>query len=143
MQQQTLEAYAARVDMQKELIAKREAEKVKKIRFENLQKSLLKGIGVMNEIKVAQHDIKDYEYGLIIKKLNLDAIEIENKLSNQFSPEADLWEETDAFKFLRELIKDWNEKYEDPGELIKRDIEKRNPLLEKWNMATEEVLDRA
>ena len=81
MQQQTLEAYAARVDMQKELIAKREAEKVKKIRFENLQKSLLKGIGVMNEIKVAQHDIKDYEYGLIIKKLNLDAIEIENKLS--------------------------------------------------------------
>ena len=46
-----------------------------------IKKRLVKVMKVEEEIQVAQHNIKDYEYDLINAKLNLDAIEIESKLA--------------------------------------------------------------
>lgn len=57
--------------------------KAKKV--EQLKKVLLKKMGIVDKIKVAVHSMQDYEFDLVIQKLNLDAVEIKSILPNSYT----------------------------------------------------------
>ena len=55
---------------------------------------------VKGKIEAALHDTQAFEFDLINAKLNLDAIEIQSKLAQCYTAEADLWEETAALRVV-------------------------------------------
>lgn len=42
-------------------------------------------MGIVDKIKVAVHSMQDYEFDLVIQKLNLDAVEIKSILPNSYT----------------------------------------------------------
>jgi len=87
--------------------------------------------------------MQEYQIGLINAKLNLDAIEIKNRLPQNNTEEINLWEETAALKVVKKKIEEITDTITNPQLLFEKDKEKHRPMLEKWNNATRDIINRA
>ena len=75
-------------------------------------------------------------------ELNLDAMEIEHKVAQNYTADTHIWAETAALKGVLQKIESLKETAKNPEILLAKDEAKHKPVIDKWINATTDLFKR-